>query len=109
VTTKALLVGAGAGFAFGFLDNCFMFMGMSSMDSLFRRLPYAEDDRMLAGYGNAVSSTISAFASSFVGKLINEETGLNSRDAPLWAMSVGLLLGSLLGMYVPRVILGAKK
>ena len=109
LTAATMLVGAGAGVAFGFLDNCFLFLGMSSLDSVFRMLPYGDDSRVLAGYGNAFSSTISAFASTFVGRLIADMAGVSIDDAPLWAMATGLLVGGMAGIAVPRLLLGPER
>lgn len=104
---KAALVGLGSGVAFGFIDNCLLFLGIASLDTLFERLPYAHgDSRVIAGYGNTFSSAFSALASTFVGRGIASATHMDVDDAPLWSMALGLVAGGLVGIAVPRALLG---
>lgn len=109
MTWRSILVGIAAGVSFGFCDNALLFFGISALDSVFTRLPYGKEDLMVAGYGNAFSSTVSAFVSTFIGQVISNVTGLDPDNAPLWAMAVGLAIGGLIGIYVPRMIVGAPK
>ena len=106
LTWKTMLVGLASGLVFGFVDNALLFAGLDVIDGLLARLPGGSDPRVLAGYGNAVSSTVSAFVSTFLGEAIASATGV--RDGPLWALAVGILIGGLVGIAVPRALLGKK-
>lgn len=105
VTTKSVLVGMASGVVFGFVDNTLLYTGITALDSVFERFPGSDDERVVAGLGNCFSSTVSAFVSTFIGRLIAEETGM--KDGPMWAMAFGLFVGCLLGIIIPRVIIKA--
>lgn len=100
-STKSILVGAAAGVAFGLIDNILLYVGMSSLESVFKRLPAGGDPNVLAGYGNAFSGLVSAFVSVFLGRLFANVFHLDVDKAPLWSMAIGTLFGSLLGVVVP--------
>lgn len=104
-SSKAILVGTVAGAAFGLIDNTLLWLGMSSMDSLFVRLPGGDQPNVLAGYGNAFSSVVSAFVSTFVGRYISSVFGVDVDRAPLWSMAVGILLGCVIGIVIPMAVL----
>lgn len=99
---KSIAVGMTAGVAFGLIDNLLLWLGMSAMDTLLARLPGGDQPLALAGYGNAFSSVVSAFVSTFVGRLLANVYRVDVDKAPLWSMATGLLLGCLLGVAVPR-------
>ena len=109
LTLKSIMVGLLTGIVFGFVDNALMFAGIAALDKSFARLPFGEDPLVMAGYGNAFSSTVSAFVSTFIGKGIAGISGVDPDKAPLWAMAVGLLLGCVIGVLLPRVLLGRTK
>ena len=99
---KSIAVGMAAGVAFGLIDNLLLWLGMSAMDTALARLPGGDRPLALAGYGNAFSSVVSAFVSTFVGRLLANVYDVDVDKAPLWSMATGLLLGCLLGVAVPR-------
>lgn len=104
-SAKSILVGAAAGAAFGLIDNTLLWVGMSSLETLFARLPGGTEPNVLAGYGNAFSSIVSAFVSTFVGRWIADVTDVDVDKSPLWAMALGILLGCLVGIVVPVLLL----
>lgn len=108
-SAKSILVGAAAGAAFGLIDNTLLWVGMSSLETLFARLPGGTEPNVLAGYGNAFSSIVSAFVSTFVGRWIADVTDVDVDKSPLWAMALGILLGCLVGIVLPVLLLRANK
>ena len=102
VNARSLAVGLGTGIAFGMIDNVLLFAGIEALDGVIRRLPAGDDPVAAAAYGNAVSSTISAFGSAFVGQAIADLTG--QRSSPLWSHALGVLIGGLAGIAVPLTI-----
>ena len=103
-STKSILVGSAAGMAFGLIDNTLLWVGMSALDTVFARLPGGTEANVLAGYGNAFSSIVSAFVSTFVGRFIADTANVDVDKAPLWSMALGIFVGCLVGMFVPRKI-----
>lgn len=106
-SAKSILVGAAAGAAFGIIDNTLLWVGMSAMDSLFARLPGGTTPNVLAGYGNAFSSVVSAFVSTFVGRIIADAFHVNLDKTPLWSMAFGILVGCVVGILVPLAVTAA--
>jgi hypothetical protein len=98
-TIAAILTGMTANLVFGMIDNGGLFFGMSALDPF---LPSGELTR--AGLGNTFSDGLGAFLGSFSGVIIRKLTKIE--DTPLWADAVGIVVGCLLGLYVPRYITG---
>lgn len=103
-SAKAILVGAAAGAAFGVIDNTLLYVGMSSLETVFARLPGGRDPLVLAGYGNAFSSVVSIFVSTFVGRWIASVYHLDIDRAPLWSSAVGILVGCVVAIAVPQAL-----
>lgn len=96
---KTILVGMAAGTVFGFIDNAGLWFGMDSLD------PYLPGGELTkAGFGNTYSDALGAFLATFIGYSIQKLTGVNS--SPIWADSVGIVFGCLLGIAVPKMITG---
>ena len=98
-----VLVGMTSGVVFGFVDNAGLFMGMEILDDLFRTLPFGNEEKPRSGYGNTFSDLVGAFLSTFIGRYIQYAT--NITDYPMWAEAVGMFVGCLLGIFVPRAFL----
>ena len=103
MSPKSIAVGVAAGTVFGLIDNALLWTGMSALDTLFARLPGGDNVNVMAGYGNAFSSVISAFVSTFVGQYIADTFGIDVDKTPLWSMAFGILLGCILGIVGPSV------
>ena len=102
---RTMLVGAAAGAAFGLIDNALLWLGMSALETLFRRLPGGTDPLVLAGYGNAFSSLVSAFVSTFVGRWISNVFDVDVDKAPLWSMALGIAIGCAVGIALPAALM----
>jgi hypothetical protein len=98
-TVLSILTGMMANIVFGMIDNGGLFFGMSALDPF---LPEGELTR--AGLGNTFSDGLGAFLGSFTGVMIKSLTKIE--DTPLWADAFGIIIGCLIGLYVPRYITG---
>lgn len=96
---KSVLVGMGSGIVFGFIDNAGLWFGMDALDPI---LPGG--DLTKAGFGNTYSDFLGSFLATFVGNIIANKTGVE--NTPIWAESVGVVTGCLLGIYIPSMITG---
>lgn len=106
VDMKSILVGMTSGVVFGFVDNAGLFLGMDQLDSLFQRLPLGHEANVKAGYGNTFSDMIGAFLSTFIGRQIVYKTGVT--EYPMWSEAIGIVVGCLLGIFIPRMIISPK-
>ena len=102
---KSILVGMVSGMVFGFVDNAGLFFGMDAFDGYFERhLWKGTEEKVRAGYGNTFSDVVGAIFATFMQKLVVATTGVD--EVPLWSETVGMAIGCLLGVAVPRLILG---
>lgn len=89
---------------FGFIDNAGLFFGSNYLEEVFSKLPGgATDANVTAGYGNTYSDTLGAFMGTFIGMIFKDLTGVES--GPLWAEIIGIIIGCLLGIAIPKMIL----
>jgi hypothetical protein len=97
----SILVGMSANIVFGIIDNGGLFFGMDALDPI---LPEGELTR--AGLGNTFSDALGAFLGTFAGVAIKNLSNVN--DTPLWSDAIGIVIGCLIGLYVPKAITGKK-
>lgn len=97
----AIFTGMIANIVFGIIDNGGLFFGMKALEPF---MPSGELTR--AGLGNTYSDTLGAFLGTFVGVIIRNWTRID--DTPLWANAVGITVGCLIGLYVPRYLTGMR-
>ena len=88
---------------FGFIDNAGLFFGGVYLEELFEKLPGGDDANVLAGYGNTYSDFLGSFLGTFIGLIISNLT--NIYEGPIWANSVGIVIGCLIGIFIPKLIL----
>tara|TARA_B110000483_G_scaffold231652_1_gene298287 strand:- start:1105 stop:1494 length:390 start_codon:yes stop_codon:yes gene_type:complete len=98
-TLISIVTGMMANLVFGMIDNGGLFFGMSALAPF---LPKGELTR--AGLGNTFSDGLGAFLGSFTSVIIKKITKVN--DTPLWSDAVGIVVGCLIGLYVPRYVTG---
>ena len=96
---KMILIGFISGMVFGIIDNTGLWFGMRAIDPI---LPKGTLTR--AGYGNVYADTLSAFLSTFAGKIISNV--LNMNETPLWASAIGTTCGCLTGLHVCKAVTG---
>lgn len=95
----SILTGMAANIVFGIIDNGGLFFGMDTLEPF---LPKGELTR--AGLGNTFSDGLGAFLGTFAGIIIKSMTKIN--DTPLWADAFGIIIGCLIGLYVPKYLTG---
>jgi len=98
---KMILIGFVSGLVFGIIDNTGLWFGMEAIDPI---LPKGTLTR--AGYGNVYADTLSAFLSTFAGKIISNLVGMDMGETPLWASAIGTTSGCLLGLHISKAISG---
>ena len=97
---KNVLVGMASGLVFGFIDNLGLYVGMDSLDPFF-----SNDPLIRAGQGNTFSDLIGSFLGTFIGIKIKNKSQIN--DYPVWSESIGIVVGCLIGVYLPAAIFGS--
>lgn len=95
----SIFTGMFANIIFGIIDNGGLFFGMSALDPF---LPEGELTR--AGLGNTFSDGLGAFLGTFSGIIIKSITKID--DTPVWSDAIGIIIGCLIGLYVPKMITG---
>ena len=95
----AIFTGMFANIIFGIIDNGGLFFGMSALDPF---LP--EGELTKAGLGNTFSDGLGAFLGTFSGVIIKSITKID--DTPVWSDAIGIIIGCLIGLFVPRMITG---
>ena len=99
VSFKQILVGMSFGAIFGFIDNFGLWYGMDYLD------PYLPGGNLTkAGYGNTYSDFIGSTMGTSISIVLN--TLYPVEEAPIWVNSLGIILGCLLGLYIPRYLSG---
>lgn len=99
-TIGGILVGFVSSTIFGLIDNGGLYFGMSSLDPIFRSMKM--DDLESAGWGNTFSDFLGAFLGTFIGKFVEKMSGVEK--TALWSEVIGIVLGCILGIYIPKVI-----
>ena len=102
MTTKSIAVGMTSGLIFGFIDNFGLFMGMSVLDPVLKKLPGAANPNVFAGYGNTFSDMIGAFLGTFGGKYVADK--FKEDDYPIWSEAVGIIIGCLVGIAAGKAL-----
>lgn len=99
LTLRAILIGSIFGFVFGFIDNLFLVIGLKNLDYLF-----PGDLITKSGLGNTYSDVIASFIGTFIAYFMNIYTNSKEDEFPLWANSLGMFIGCLVGLYVGKGI-----
>ncbi len=107
---KYILVSLTTGVSFGIIDNVLLIVGIDSIDSFCQKFcPGSENPIILAGYGHTFSTVVSAFISTFIGIWISNVTETDIDNAPVWSLAVGMLLGSLFGIFISSTMIATTK
>ncbi len=100
-TARGMLLSMCSGFVFGLVDNCTLFFGLDALD------PFLPGDELTrAGWANAFSGGVGAFASAFAASAIHLSTGF--RGGPVYGDAIGVVTGCIAGIYISRAITGKK-
>ena len=93
-----------SGFVFGLIDNGGLFFGMDALEPLFEKyFPDGQHDLVKSGLGNTFSDAVGGFMGTFVGTIVQNVTRID--EYPFWAEAVGLVLGCLVGVYLPWTLM----
>ena len=96
-TVSGFLVGLVSSVIFGMIDNGGLYFGMSALDPI---LP--GDDLEKAGWGNTFSDFLGGFLGTFIGILVKNLTKIE--DTPLYSEVIGIVIGCIFGIYIPKMI-----
>lgn len=108
-------VGSMANVVFGFIDNSGLFAGLDASDDWFQEkfkpggalgaIADASDERQKAGLGNTFSDMLGAFMGEFFGLILGDVIDPTGKiNAPFWLGAMGIFIGCLLGISIPRLI-----
>ena len=78
-----------------------MYLGLDSLESLLKdSMP---NPMVRAGIGNLYSSIFGSIMGASLSKGIKKSTGII--DTPWWSDTIGILIGSILGIYIPSLVM----
>lgn len=98
---KSVLIGMGSGVVFGFIDNAGLWFGMDALDPYLPGGPLTK-----AGLGNTFSDLLGSSLGTFVGLIIQMTLNKDDTPVPVWSEALGVMVGCLFGILVPRMITG---
>ena len=99
LTLKMVLGGIIFGVIFGFMDNYFLITGLDLFD---KYLP--NDPKLKAGWGNTFSDFIGSTLGTFISVICINMLNINQSKIPIWANSLGMIIGCVVGMYLPYYV-----
>ena len=101
LTIKNVFAGLIFGIVFGFLDNFGLWMGISVLEE---HMPGGVKTK--SALGNTYSDFIGAIVGTSVSILAFELLELSNDATPIWANTIGILIGCLLGMFFGKMVTG---
>ena len=96
MSMKGMMVGLSFGIVFGFLDNLGLLIGMDTLTKNFKM-----DNTQKSAFGNTYSDFIGATVGTFISIILKQLLNYDGDDEPIWLDSLGIVIGCLLGYYVP--------
>ena len=104
---KSIMVGMASGVVFGFIDNAGLYFGMDAIKPFIEELNLGNTENELAGWGNTYSDLLGSSMGTFVGSIIISKTKVE--ESPIWADMLGITVGCILGIYIPKALVGEKE
>ncbi len=101
LTIKNVFAGLIFGIVFGFLDNFGLWMGISVLEE---HMPGGVKTK--SALGNTYSDFIGAIVGTSVSILAFELLEISNDATPIWANTIGILIGCLLGMFFGKMVTG---
>ena len=99
IELKNVLVGMSFGMVFGFIDNAGLWFGLQSFQN------YIPGGLLTkAGWGNAYSDGLGASVGTSIAVILR--TIYPIQQSPIWVDTVGIIIGCIIGIYIPRFITG---
>jgi hypothetical protein len=102
---KSVMVGMASGVVFGFIDNAGLFFGMDALNPFLKELGITGENEK-AGWGNTYSDFLGSSMGTFIGSIIISKTKIE--ESPIWADMLGIIVGCILGIYIPKALVGDK-
>ena len=99
---KTILVGMIFGFTFGFIDNSSLWLGMEYLGPVFARV--LPGNLTNAGLGNAYGDFLGSSFGTFLALIFKSFIMVD--NIPIWADCLGVSIGCLLGVLIPRYLSG---
>lgn len=97
IKLRNVLVGMSFGLVFGFIDNVGLWVGLEKFEK------YLSGGLLVkAGWGNTFSDALGASLGTAV--LIILKSIFTVEEAPIWVDTLGIILGCILGIYIPKYI-----
>ena len=98
-TKDEILVGMSSNIIFGFIDNAALFFGLSALK------PYLPGGEYIqTGLANTFADLLASFLGTIISTGIEGYTGIKRH--PIWSKIIGIVIGCLLGVYIPAWITG---
>ena len=94
---KTLLGGITFAALFGFIDNSFLWIGLNLLE---KYLPINLLEK--AGWGNTYGSVFGLIMGTFISIIFRTYVPIN--NIPIWINTLGVLIGCILGIYIPKYI-----
>ena len=98
---KTVLVGMSFGIVFGFIDNAGLWFGLQSFQ---KYIPGGLLTK--SGWGNTYSDGLGASLGTSVAVILR--TLYPIKESPIWVDTAGIIVGCILGIYIPRLLTGKK-
>jgi len=105
-TFKTIMAGMAFGFTFGFIDNSTLWLGMEYLTPIFKKMGLG-GHLTSAGLGNAYGDFLGSSFGTFVAILLKTVVTVKG-NVPIWADCLGVTIGCILGVFIPRAITGKK-
>jgi hypothetical protein len=93
---KGIMVGLSFGIVFGFLDNMGLMIGIDALTKNFNM-----SNMEKSAFGNTYSDFIGATVGTFISIILKQILDYDDDGEPIWLNSLGIVIGCLLGYYVP--------
>lgn len=92
-----ILIGMSFGLVFGFIDNAGLWFGIHSLE---KYIPGNIFEK--SGWGNTYSDFLGATLGTSIAIIL--KTFVPVINTPIWADSLGVLIGCILGIYIPKYL-----
>jgi hypothetical protein len=102
LSTRTIVAGMAGGFIFGFINIVAMWFGMSTFSAWFSRHGVSENEA--SSYANMYGNVIASIAGTFVALTVSTKADVDLNTTPLWANTLGILLGCIVGIMAGKVI-----
>lgn len=99
---KTVLVGMIFGFTFGFIDNATLWLGMDYLGPIFARI--FPGNLTNAGLGNSYGDFLGSSFGTFLALIFKSFVQVG--NIPIWADCLGVTIGCILGVFIPRYFSG---